>query len=157
MAAFNFKVSDAPAESNDFGVLPAGRYSLVVLESSLELTKKAKEANDPSLGQYVKVKLQVINGAYQNRYIWSNFNVVNSNPKAVEIGQQQFGNLISSCGLEEIGDTSELNEKVVSAEIKVTPDTGYGVGNDVKRFYPATSAPAPAATPAPAAGGPVQF
>ncbi len=158
MAEFNFKVSDVPVADNDFSPLPAGRYNLVVLETDLVMTKKAKEANDPSVGQYVKVKMQVLDGDYQNRFIWSNFNVVNANPKAAEIGSQQFSNLVVSAGITEIKDTSELNGKTVAAEIKVTPDTGYGAGNDVKRFYPISSAPvAPSASPEPESGGAVHF
>jgi hypothetical protein len=37
----------------------------------------------------------------------------------------------------------------VSGEVKVTKDTGYGEGNEVKRFYPAGPVSAPAAAPAP--------
>jgi len=150
MAEFNFNVNDVPAEDNNsFGPLPAGRYRLVVLEADIQLTRKAKDANDPSLGQYVKVKFQVADGDCQNRLVWSNFNVVNANPKAAEIGKSQFANLVSSCGLESIKDTSQLCGKVVSGEVKVTKDTGYGEGNEVKRFYPAGPAAAPAAGPEP--------
>jgi len=150
MAEFNFNVSDVPAEDNSkFAPIPAGRYRLVVLESDINLTRKAKEANDPSVGQYVKVKLQVADGSHQNRVLWQNFNVVNSNPKATEIGKAQFANLVSSCGLESIQDTSQLCGKVISGEVKVSKDTGYGEGNEVKRFYPAGPASAPASSPEP--------
>jgi hypothetical protein len=159
MAQFNFKVSDVPASTdNSFGPLPAGRYRLVILEADIHLTKRAKENNDPNLGQYVKAKLQVASGQYQNRLVWQNFNVVNANPKAAEIGNQQFSNLVSSAGLLEIQDTSQLCGLVVDGEIKVTPDTGYGEGNEVKRFYTAGPAPAQTEAPAPSGdGGPVAF
>ena len=158
MAEFNFNVADVPAESNDFGPLPAGRYNLVVLEAELVLTKKAKEANDPSLGQYVKVKLQVLDGPKQNRLLWSNFNVINANPKAAEIGTQQFSNMLSSMGITSIEDTSQLNGKTVAAEVKVSPDTGYGEGNDVKRFYKIGDRPvATTDSPKPESGGAVHF
>ena len=151
MTQFNFNVSDAPADDSNksFAPLPNGRYRLVVLEADIQLTRKAKESNDPSLGQYVKAKLQVADGEYQNRLVWQNFNVVNANPKAAEIGQSQFANLVTACGLESIQDTSQLCGIVVSGEVKVTKDTGYGEGNEVKRFYPASPASAPAAAPAP--------
>ena len=134
MAEFSFDNNEVEAV-DEYQQIPAGRYTMVVTETDLMLTKKAKEANDAKLGQYIRVKFQIVSGEFQNRVIFQNFNVVNASPKAVEIGQQQFRNLLECCGITKISDTSEIHQKVVVAEIKNTPDTGYGVGVDVKRYY----------------------
>ena len=136
MAEFSFDSNEVEA-ADEYQQIPAGRYTMVVTDTDLMLTKKAKEANNPKLGQYIKVRFQIVSGEFQNRVIFQNFNVVNANPKAVEIGQQQFRNLLECCGIKKITDTSEIHQKVVVAHIKNTPDNGYGVGVDVKRFYEA--------------------
>ncbi|MDB4401412.1 DUF669 domain-containing protein [bacterium] len=134
MAEFIFNSDDVEVDAQ-YEQVPAGRYTMVVIDTDLMLTKKAKEANDPKLGQYIKVRFQIVSGEFQNRVIFQNFNVVNPNPKASEIGHQQFRNLLECCGIKKITDTSEIHQKVVVADIKNTPDTGYGVGVDVKRYH----------------------
>jgi hypothetical protein len=159
MAEFSFDNNEVEA-ANEYQQIPAGRYTMVVTETDLMLTKKAKEANDAKLGQYIKVKFQIVSGEFQNRVIFQNFNVVNANPKAVEIGQQQFRNLLECCGITKITDTSEIHQKVVVADIKNTPDNGYGVGVDVKRYYPVSKSQATTTTVESAVtepSGPVRF
>ncbi len=157
MAEFSFDNNDAP-ESVDFEQIPSGRYTMVINDTDLLLTNKAKEANDPNLGQYIRVKFQVVSGIYQNRIVFLNFNVVNSSSKAVEIGQQQFRNLLECCGITKISDTSEIHQKVVVAELKNTPDNGYGVGIALKRFYSCTQKQADSPASAPSnESGPVAF
>jgi len=160
MAEFSFNNDDVEAPE-EYQQIPAGKYTMVVTDTDLMLTKKAKEANDAKLGQYIRVKFQIVSGEFQNRVIFQNFNVVNANPKAVEIGHQQFRNLLECCGIAKITDTSEIHQKVVVADIKNTPDTGYGIGVDVKRFYPVAKNQASTTTTVASAvtepSGPVAF
>ena len=156
MAEFSFN-SDEVEDAPEYEQLPAGRYTMVVTDTDLLLTNKAKEANDPKLGQYIRVKFQVVSGQFQNRVVFLNFNMVNPTAKAVEIGHQQFRNLLESCGITKITDTSEIHQKVVVADLKNTPDNGYGVVIALNKFYACANATQEPAVESNAGSGPVAF
>ena len=117
---------DSIPQNDEFAPLPSGWYKVVVIGTELKQTKSGT-------GSYLKVQYQVVDGQYQNRTVFQNLNLVNDNPVAVKIGQQQLGQVVRACGLESIRDSSEMHAKVLEIELKVRKSEDYGDSNEVKK------------------------
>lgn len=154
-----FNAADVPA-AQSFEPLPPGEYTVQVVNSDILPTKAGT-------GEYIKIECDVVSGPHEGRKLFTNFNIVNPNPKAVEIGYQQLGALVNSVGITgEFSDTEALHFKPVVAVVKTKPPAnGYDASNEIKGWKPVngaapqaapTPAPQPAAqaTPAPAANTP---
>jgi hypothetical protein len=145
---FNYSGDTEELNSNDFdrSPLPEGKYNVEILDSDYRDTKTGT-------GSYVMVEFSVLDPEYAGKKIWANYNIVNSNPKAQEIGEQQFAKLcLAALGKPSCSDTDELIGRQVAV----------GVGfekNDPSRnrvkwseaVQQTTSAPAPRAAAAPTA------
>jgi hypothetical protein len=160
MAVLDFDSSTVePAKS--FGVLPRGRYNVIVATSELKETK----AGD---GQFLEVEYHVIDGEHESRRLWDRFNLVNPNADAERIGRSQLAALCGAVGVVKVGDSAELHDKPLTIEVSVTKrkDTGEdqnrivgwmaadGAQTAAKPAAAPKSAAAPAAAPAAAKAPP---
>jgi hypothetical protein len=135
-------------EPNDtFEPLPAGNYSVEVIESSLDPTKNG-------LGELLKLTLRVIDGDYENRRVWGHITIRHQNEVAQRIGQQLLGALCNAAGVGPIEDTEDLHGIPIQAKIIIEADkTGqYGPRNVVRGFAPIQHRAPAAAAPAVKAG-----
>lgn len=149
MAKLGFEYAGATEElnKNDFDrtPLPDGKYFAEITDSDY---RDAKNGN----GSYVMVEFRVIDGEYADRKVWSNYNIINSNEQAQEIGQQQFAKLcLATLGRPSCDDTDHLIGRQLA--IGVGLDKKDPSRNRVKwteAVQQTTSAPAarPAAAPA---------
>lgn len=141
MARIDFDTEQDPPSSNDFEPIPAGEY-LLALEKSETKPTKAGSAGNPGLR--LAVTYVVVDGDYRGRKLFSGFNLVNDNPKAVEISKGQLSSLIRACGKVTCDDSEELHGIAFLGKVKVTPaKPPYEAGNEVVGFKPADgSAPA---------------
>lgn len=170
MAKLNIEqveVADIP-EMNDFSPLPAGDYTVMVTESELKETSKKD-------GNMLVLKLEVQDGQYQGRTLFTRLNIDNPNAKTVEIAFKELGSICRAIGLAKTPADSELlhNKRMIAVvEVeaardydKVDPETGVSTRvtgkpqNRIKKYLPlggASSAQAPkaaaVATEAPAKG-----
>jgi hypothetical protein len=118
-----------------FEVLPAGDYKCIITESEMADTSKG--------GQMLKLTLQVIEGEHTNRMLFDRLNLVNSNPKAVEIAQRTLSSICHAVGKYQVSDSSELHNLPLIASVKIRPATEqYSAQNDIKGYKPATAQPA---------------
>ena len=101
--------------TSSYEPIPAGWYEAEVTKSEMKDTKSG--------GKMLSVAFKVIEGDYEKRIVYANFNLVNSNPQAVEIAQRELGNLIHACGLEEIEDSVELHGIPVGIRVKIQDGT----------------------------------
>lgn len=76
-------------KSNNFETLPDGKYTCTISDAMLKDTKSGT-------GEYVKVTFTIRTGEQEGRKIFTQFNVKNDNPKAVEIGLQQIKSLLEN-------------------------------------------------------------
>tara|TARA_R110000824_G_scaffold82382_2_gene206468 strand:+ start:7810 stop:8277 length:468 start_codon:yes stop_codon:yes gene_type:complete len=139
----NFRVEDAPI-STAYDSLPPGDYVCIVTESEMKPTKKPG-------GEYLMLSLEVVEGKYKNRRLWSRLNIVNANSAAVEIAERQLADLCRAVGRTEISDSNELHDVPFTAVVKVRPaDGAYDESNDVVAYKSAKTAsgvPATSASP----------
>lgn len=134
-SAFN---SDEHETLGDYSPVPAGDYNIQAKETELVLTKKAIAANDPLVGQRLKIKWEVMDGEHKGRIIWGGLNLVNKeSPKAVEISQKELATICKAIGLVTIADSNELHDKPLKAKVVVKDaQGGYDASNEIKMYYP---------------------
>jgi hypothetical protein len=130
MANLNFDATTVEPNTG-FDPIPPGRYNVMLTDSDYMPTK----AGD---GHYLKLTFKVIEGEYINRLIWSNLNLDNPNPKAVEIAQRELSALCRACDRLQIDDSQELHGIPISAQVKIRKGTGgYADQNTISAFKPA--------------------
>lgn len=156
MLPSKFKAKDH-GDMGTFDPLPAGIYNCKIVESELKLTKKAEEEGDPSLGQYLNCKFEVLDGTYKGRTFFKNFNLVNKNEKAVEIANKEFATLCRATGVLAPEDSAELHGVPVEVHLrqKGKETDAYGIQNEVKLFkeYSGEAVPESSEESAKPAGG----
>lgn len=145
MAKFGFDVSEVDVNDipqGNYDPVPEGEYTLVALE--------AEEKDTSTGGQMIKVKFEIVDGEFNGRYVWQNFNVVNKSEVAQRIGRQQLVAWATSCGKPDCDDTDKLIGKKCRAELKIKPASGqYKAANEIRSFqFADSSAEKPATKPA---------
>lgn len=129
-----------------FDILPAGEYDAAIVASEVKATSAGT-------GKYLKLELQVLNGAYQNRKVWDQLNLWNPNEKAVAIAKGTLSALCRAVGVLTPQDSSELHGKPLRIKVVVQKDDQYGDKNAIKGYKPRQAGPAPAAEPVAAGSG----
>lgn len=147
MATLNFHFSgdESALQDNSFdrAPLPDGEYNVVINDADYRQTKNGN-------GYYVSVEFEVYEGEHDGRKLWANYNLVNPNPQAQEIGEQQFAKLcLAALGKLSCSDTEELIGKAVTVGVGL--EKNDPTRNRVKYANPTGTVKAPSAKPAPAA------
>ena len=93
---FNFGALDFSKikSASNFEPVPAGEYTVISDDAELKSTKDGT-------GAYVNMKLKIIGGDEEGRFIFTMFNVQNKNEKAVEIGLSQLKSFMKCAGIDE--------------------------------------------------------
>lgn len=131
-------VDTTTAQSADFQPIPPGWYNAMVEKSEIHPTK----AGD---GKYLKLQLAIVGEKFEGRKVFTNINLVNPNPKAVEIGAREIAQLGAACGLLRLSDSTELLDKVIQVKVAVREGRNGGdPDNEVKGYKALSGAPAPA-------------
>lgn len=124
---------------DDFTPIPVGDYKAVITESEVKQTK----AGD---GQYLNMKVEIIEGEYQGRIIFVILNLWNPNPKAVEIANRELATIVAAVGKPGAQNSEELHNIPMTIKVGIQPGQGeYGPSNRIKNYLPyaAPSAAAP--------------
>lgn len=129
----------APAQGFDNTPIPNGEYVLKIMKQELAATKD-------QTGIMLKVEYAVVEGDYESRRIWTNFNIRNKNAQAQAIAIGEFKALCLACGIEyEIAkrDTDVLNDIPFRANVGLEKAReGYDPRNRVTKYLPRDEAPA---------------
>lgn len=127
MAELNFNAKEV-APSEGFEPIPPGRYNVMITDSEMKETKAGT-------GSYLKLTFRVEDEQYKGRLIWSNLNLDNPNPKAVEIAQRDLSAICRACGLDMIEDSVELHGITISGQVKIRPAQGeWAAQNEINGF-----------------------
>lgn len=130
-------------------LLPAGDYSVILIECDLD-----KKPTGAVMWEFC---LQVTEGPYQNRRVYSSQNYTKKDGTPNSIGRGHLSQLCRCVGVLTPRDTNELLHKRVIAKVGVRKDVGYDARNECKGFKqyqtpPVATTPA-ASNAAPAGGG----
>lgn len=113
--------------SGDFAPIPAGEYNLLVEEAESKRTKNGE-------GQYIRLRLQVLDGKHKGRVLYHNITVQNTSDKAVEIGRKALI-ILSRCKGKPLTDSAQLIGIAVRAKVKIRPaQNGYEEQNEVSAY-----------------------
>lgn len=116
--------------NSGYDPIPAGVYPAKVVESELKNTSAGT-------GKYIKLKFQILQGEFKGRYIWTNLNIINPSPVAVEIAQKELATLCRAVGKGVIQDTQELHGIPIDMKVKIKPAKGdYPAGNEPCGYAP---------------------
>jgi hypothetical protein len=126
-----FDLSNTKAQTG-FDILPAGKYVCNVTNAELADTKSG--------GKMIKAELTVAVGEAKGRKIFTNFNVVNANPKATEIGLGQLKSLLVNSGYknpDKLESVTALCGLTVGVKTKIRSDETYGDKAEVHYYFDA--------------------
>lgn len=128
-------------------LLPAGEYAVILIETDL-VTK------DSGAVQF-KFCVQVTEGAYQNRRVYSHENYTKKDGTPNSIGRGMVSQICRCVGVMSPKDTSDLHHKRLVAKVGVGQSDGYDPKNVVKGFkpYEGVAAASPTPTPTTTPGG----
>lgn len=141
----DFNPAEVPEDDRNFDPLPAGDYTMQVIESEIKPTK----ANNGD--QQLVLTIEVIDGPFSNRRVWDRLNIRHSNADAQRIAQRSLADLCLAVGLPSLRNSEDLHFKPFTGKVAIRQDkTGqYGPQNTVR--YKARGGAAPARTAQPAA------
>ena len=130
MAILPLKFDANTIEPSVFDPVPAGWYTAAAFKSDVKPTSAGT-------GTRVEVTWQILDGQYKGRQITDGFNIVNQNPKAELIGQQQLSSFCHAVRVLTPADTSELHNLAHLIRLKISPaSSGYDARNSVCGWKP---------------------
>lgn len=127
--------------------VPAGEYDVVITESKWENTKKGD-------GKFLTLKMQILNGAQQNRVLFDRLNLQNPNATAVQIAKGTLSSICRAVNVMTPKDSAELHNRPLRVTVTLKNDPERGPQNEVKGYKsrhvggggaPAPNSPSPAA------------
>lgn len=144
----DFVADEIPADTSSFEPLPAGDYTMQVIDSEIKPTKTG--------GDQLVLTLEVMDGPLSNRRVWDRLNIRNANPDAQRIAQRSLADLCLAVGVASLRNSDELHFKPLLGKVAIRQDkTGqYGPSNSVR--YKARGGAAPRAAAASPATQPAQ-
>lgn len=149
MADFGASGFDAnKVEPNEgFDLIPAGDYEAIMVKSE-------KKATKDNTGDMLKTEFQILNGKYQNRKLFHNFNLwlgcrlpagtaIPENTKtAIRISEGNLSALCRAIGVLTPKASEELHNKPVRITVKAIPPKGeYAAKNEISSFKARQSGP----------------
>ena len=131
--------------TTDFDTIPAGRYIAEISDSDMRPTSKGT-------GEYLWLEFTILDGPFASRKLWTQLNLVNPSPQAVEIAQRELSAICHAVGKLRVQDSIELHNIPLEISVKVKNSPDYGPQNLLRGFKAiegngrASSAPAPQAS-----------
>jgi len=119
--------------SASYEPMPAGFYPMMITDSEMKDSKSG--------GQYLKLTVEVCDGAMKGRKVFTNLNLVNANQTAVDIARRDLSAICHAVNVLTPQDTQELHYKPFVGKVKVRPaQNGYEASNEMAGYEPATEA-----------------
>lgn len=135
MASFeNYDLANV--KENDFETIPAGDYPAIITEIEEKPTKDGT-------GKRLNVKVQIIDGKYQNRTLFDGLNTVNKSAIAQQIGRAQLKSICIALNKPNPKDSSELLNKALMITVKIGKDQDGNPRSEIKGYKARLSASKP--------------
>ena len=133
-----FNAADVEPQGS-FEPIPAGWYSAMITDSEFKATKNGN-------GEYLQLRLDVIEGEHEGRVLFDRLNLNNPSQTAVEIAQRQLSAICRAIGVMTPSDSSELHDRPLKVKVSIRPaGNGYEASNEIKAYDSAEGAANPSA------------
>lgn len=130
----NFNSSQHDDMSDTPEPVPAGDYLMKIVKSEIKETKA-------KTGKYISFEIDIIQGEYKGRKVWTNLNIINPNTVAVEIAQKELATICRACGKSAIQDTNEVHNIPFIGSVKFVNAKGsWPEKNEMTGYAPAAGA-----------------
>ena len=126
MANLNYQPDYEDSNEQSFEPLPAGQYVAIITESSMNETKNGT-------GEYLKLKYEVAEGQYKDRFLFENLNLINQNSKAEAIARRSLNAICKACGLGFVDDSEQLHNIPLNIDVGIKESDIYGKQNIIKK------------------------
>ena len=102
-----------------FDPIPAGTYLAIITESEFKPTKT-------SVGQYLQLTFQILEGEHKGRLLWARLNLDNPNATTVKIARAELSAICRAVGIMAPKDSVELHNLplLIKVGLKKRDDTG---------------------------------
>ncbi len=102
-----------------FDPIPAGTYLAIITESEFKPTKT-------SVGQYLQLTFQILDGEHKGRLLWARLNLDNPNATTVKIARAELSAICRAVGIMAPKDSVELHNLPLLIKVghKKRDDTG---------------------------------
>jgi len=128
---------DKMPEATSFSPLPVGDYVCAIKSTAVKPTK----AGD---GQYIKLEMEVAQGDYTGRKVFTQITFQHPNEMTVEIGLKNLNKLCECAGLQNISDSDQLVGSICAVNLVISKDQNGGDRNEVKYYMlPTEAKPSP--------------
>ncbi len=112
---------------DDFALIPVGEYPCMIVKSELKASKTG--------GEFLLLEIDVIEGQYQGRKVFSRLNLVNSNPVAVKIARNELAKICLAVGVTDPKDSQDLHNIPFIGKIGVDPERdGFKASNKMAGY-----------------------
>lgn len=127
MSRLNFDANDHVPESS-FDLLPLDEYVAIIKNSELKITKSGN-------GEYLSLKLLIIDGPYKDRIIFDNLNIINDNSTAQNIAKARLSSICRAVNVMNIEDSSQLHNIPIGIKVGEKMDNYKGEKVNVIKKY----------------------
>lgn len=110
----------------EYDALPAGKYLAVITASEMKPTKSGN-------GAYLELTIEVVDGEFKGRKVWSRLNLENPNPTAVKIARSELSSICRAVGVLEPKDSCEIHNMPMVITVKQKAGDGE-VFNEIKGY-----------------------
>mgnify|MGYP003632687438 CR=1 FL=1 len=114
-------------EEKKWDPIAEGWYDSMIVNADVRDTKAGT-------GQYIAIRFDVTGPTNEGRVIFTNINISNPNPKAVEIGHQQLARITEIASISELTDTDQLIGSSMSIKVTIKSDDQYGDRNEIRGY-----------------------
>lgn len=128
---------DKMPEATSFSPLPVGDYVCAIKSTAVKPTR----AGD---GQYIKLEMEVAQGDYTGRKVFTQITFQHPNEMTVEIGLKNLNKLCECAGLQNISDSDQLVGSICAVNLTIRKDQNGNDQNEVKYYMlPTEAKPSP--------------
>lgn len=119
------------AKEMSFDPIPSDWYLAEIIKSEINQTK-AKD------GQYISFQFKVLEGDHEDRFIFTNLNIVNKNEMAVKLAMSDLKGICNATGFPEdddLEDTTDLHNIPLYIKVTIKPETPqWPAKNEIKGY-----------------------
>lgn len=152
--SFSFNAASVPATDTSFSPIPAANYNVKITEAAMRPLKSGK-------GRALALTIEVLDGQFARRKLWSNLNVEHESVETRGYAQKDLASLMRAINVQNLEEHAlhMLCNKPLRVRVVIKQDATYGDKNEIKGFeaiaqgsvIPTSAPTAPAANSAPAA------